>query len=378
MAWAMTSNDGETAIRLAGALWRTWWPTQAIGGKAWTERVEEGLSWIDRTLSHRDDLPVEVIAEALIGAGALKSMLDRIPEAEAHLRELLWISEEQHYPYGEYWACFRIGIAALERDDLDSARGWLERALNLTPRMRDSDNHAAQALGCLANVAKAGGDDSEALRLAEAGLVLARSCGNPHNMSWLGLVAGRLHHKLGDQGDAARILIESTEAYAMDRDPAGVRTSLSELGRVALALDQLDIATALLRAAHGLPAHAHDRPIHDAAMADLAARLKITPDVLVADERAALALDDLPDLLALARSLTTMPLPAPEAPPAGLTPRELEVLRLLAEGRANRAIADQLSLSERTVENHVRHILDKLDLGSRTAVVAWAVRHGLA
>lgn len=61
----------------------------------------------------------------------------------------------------------------------------------------------------------------------------------------------------------------------------------------------------------------------------------------------------------------------------GLTRREQEVLRLLTEGRSNRAIADALSLSERTVEAHVLHILAKLRLESRTAAATWAVRHGL-
>jgi DNA-binding NarL/FixJ family response regulator len=62
----------------------------------------------------------------------------------------------------------------------------------------------------------------------------------------------------------------------------------------------------------------------------------------------------------------------------GLTPREREVLRLLVDGRSNRAIAETLSLSERTVENHVLHILTKLGLESRTAAATYAVRHGLA
>lgn len=60
-----------------------------------------------------------------------------------------------------------------------------------------------------------------------------------------------------------------------------------------------------------------------------------------------------------------------------LTPRETEVLRLVADGLSNRAIAETLSLSERTVEHHVRHILAKLDLGSRAAAAAYAVRHNL-
>jgi DNA-binding NarL/FixJ family response regulator len=49
----------------------------------------------------------------------------------------------------------------------------------------------------------------------------------------------------------------------------------------------------------------------------------------------------------------------------------------VAEGTSNRVIAEQLFLSERTVENHIRHILDKLDVDSRTAAATWAVRHGL-
>jgi DNA-binding NarL/FixJ family response regulator len=54
------------------------------------------------------------------------------------------------------------------------------------------------------------------------------------------------------------------------------------------------------------------------------------------------------------------------------------VLRLLVEGHSNRAIGARLSISNRTVENHVAHILAKLELASRTAVVAWAVRNGIA
>jgi DNA-binding CsgD family transcriptional regulator len=61
-----------------------------------------------------------------------------------------------------------------------------------------------------------------------------------------------------------------------------------------------------------------------------------------------------------------------------LTPREMEVVRLLAQGLTNRTIAESLSISQRTVENHVLHILDKLELDSRTAAATWAVREGIA
>lgn len=61
----------------------------------------------------------------------------------------------------------------------------------------------------------------------------------------------------------------------------------------------------------------------------------------------------------------------------GLTPRELEVLRLIATGMTNRAIAAHLTISEKTVANHVGNILGKLGLSSRAAATAYAYEHGL-
>jgi DNA-binding CsgD family transcriptional regulator len=63
--------------------------------------------------------------------------------------------------------------------------------------------------------------------------------------------------------------------------------------------------------------------------------------------------------------------------PRPLTARELEVLRLIAAGRTNKAIAAELRLSERTVDRHVSHILVKLQVPSRTAATAHAYSHGL-
>ncbi len=63
--------------------------------------------------------------------------------------------------------------------------------------------------------------------------------------------------------------------------------------------------------------------------------------------------------------------------PAGLTRREVDVLRLVASGRSNREIATELSLSERTVHRHMSNILAKLDLPSRAAATAFAYEHRL-
>jgi non-specific serine/threonine protein kinase len=60
-----------------------------------------------------------------------------------------------------------------------------------------------------------------------------------------------------------------------------------------------------------------------------------------------------------------------------LTPREAEVATLIARGRTSKEIADALVITERTADTHATHIRDKLGLGSRAEIAAWAVRHGL-
>ncbi len=63
--------------------------------------------------------------------------------------------------------------------------------------------------------------------------------------------------------------------------------------------------------------------------------------------------------------------------PDGLTSRELEVLRILAEGKTNRVIAERLFISEKTVASHVSHIFTKLGVSSRAAATAYAYDHDL-
>jgi DNA-binding NarL/FixJ family response regulator len=80
---------------------------------------------------------------------------------------------------------------------------------------------------------------------------------------------------------------------------------------------------------------------------------------------------------AIARSLTSSLHESRDRPDADLTTRELEILRLLAAGKANKEIAAELHISERTARTHVSNILGKLRLTSRTQAALWAVRHGL-
>jgi non-specific serine/threonine protein kinase len=93
-------------------------------------------------------------------------------------------------------------------------------------------------------------------------------------------------------------------------------------------------------------------------------------DALVA-EGAALSTDE---AIACAREDASAAPPgeARSGSPDALTHRELDVVRLLARGLANRQIANELVISVRTVDRHVENILAKLDLSSRGQIVVWA------
>jgi DNA-binding CsgD family transcriptional regulator len=85
-----------------------------------------------------------------------------------------------------------------------------------------------------------------------------------------------------------------------------------------------------------------------------------------------------------ARAARAQPRPALDLPGSGrpdlgaaLTPRELDVLRLLAEGRTDREVAATLGVSHRTATTHVTGIFNKLGVTTRTAAVAHAIRAGL-
>jgi DNA-binding CsgD family transcriptional regulator len=76
-------------------------------------------------------------------------------------------------------------------------------------------------------------------------------------------------------------------------------------------------------------------------------------------------------------AVPTQPATSPEPAIASLSARERQILRLLANGSRTREIATALSIAPSTARNHVQHVLQKLDVHTKTAAVAFALRHGL-
>lgn len=165
-------------------------------------------------------------------------------------------------------------------------------------------------------------------------------CLDPVDRS-LGLLAGAL----GRDDDGVRFLTRAVDQCERFGAPALLARSRADLGRALVARGRAgDEARGaeLLRLA-----------------CDEAARLGMAP---VADRP----------------GLADRPGPATRAPiPGGLTPREVEVLRLVAEGLANKQIARRLRVSEKTAKTHVSNILAKLGVSARTQAATWAVREGV-
>jgi DNA-binding CsgD family transcriptional regulator len=198
---------------------------------------------------------------------------------------------------------------------------------------------------------------------------------------------GRLALDEGDLATAGAKLAEGLRLAEHAGDAAAMAAGLDGVAGLAGALGRMEAAARLAGAAAalGATAGAAGRSARGDAASPVtrAARAALGETgfaVAWAAGRAMPPEQAVEYALALARpgGPSAGPAPPQDAGPADpLTPREREVARLITEGRTNREIAEALVISEWTVDTHVRHILTKLELRSRTQVAAWAVEHGL-
>lgn len=302
--------------------------------------------------------------------------LCRVHRAEVmHLRgELTEAEDEARQACGELMdvmplfaaeGCYEIGEIRRRLGDLGAAEAAFLRAgeLGREPQPGLALVRLAQGRADAAAAALHGALAEEPNRLARAKLLPARvavaiACGDPEAA-----------------GVAADELEAIAAAYASPALQAAAATVRGELG---LANGDTDAARRMLREAWQLW-NAAECPFEAAgARRSLGLACREAGDADGADVALAAARAAFAQLGAAREAARTAELLGASALPGGLTAREAEVLRLVAAGRSNKQIADELCLSVKTVARHLSNIFLKLGVSSRTAATAFAYRHGLA
>jgi predicted ATPase/DNA-binding CsgD family transcriptional regulator len=382
LTWSLERGEAEIGIRLAGALWRTWRYVSTIDTRPWLERITEGRAWLARTLAMREGLPLPVLVEALAGAAQLAAFTGDVATAQAWGDELETRVQAEPLAYGRFWSGFVLGHLAADRQDYETSRRMYLQAIQAASAIRNPESGQAQALNAMANMNVRAGDDVAAITSFERALPLARTAGNPFAIAMVAGDYGRFLHERGDLPRAVRLLSESVDSLLDQRFADNARSNVAAVAFIALETGRTERAATLLAAAEPIPNFRYYglMPIKDDTLVRAAA---LTEDATWVGARAAglaMGWDAIrTELEDLAQDLETRPASIRGEPRAqlGLTRRELEVTKLLADGRSNRAIADALCISDRTVAHHVLHILTKLNLESRSAVAAFAVRNHL-
>ena len=402
LAWTL-QEEPEAALRLAAALHWFWnlrghiaegqrWLSDALALPAAAARPRAkalaGLAGLGRLLSRQGDHAVAtaVFRESMAGAAGAgdpagtayaQLLLARGPVYAAGdyaaMRALSEASLSAYRALGDDWgiaaALWGSGFAALQLDDPDAGQ-LIDESLDRFRLLGDAWGiaYAANAAGIIAG---ASGDDERALALYEecrdqADLIGDRSAAAIalHNLAHIAARRGdldraeislgqalRLQWELGDRGEAGACLASLGAVAALRGDAArAARLAgagfglLSAVGEVLEPLDQAAVAQHLALARSALGDDAYLRSWADGEA--LSAREAVA---------AALASVTVSNGAAVPRAVSGARQDTPD-----LTPRERDVLLLLAEGRTDREIGDALFVSRKTASNHVANILAKL------------------
>ena len=371
LTWLDAPATADAFLRLAAAMGRFW----LVQG-----HYQEGRDWLERALAHENTEAAER-AKALVALGMIQIHQGENQDAErsltAGLADLRAPADAPHAVN----ALIGLGALAIMRGDHRGSDAFLDAAYATTAAMPDrrlTGILTARVLINLAVVARTLGDHALAAERLEEALRLERAAGHTDGMI---LALGDLGDLARDQGDYAGAVERYREALGMGWDNPGVRVVIEvteAVGIVAVAIGEAERGARLLGAAD-----AHRERLH------LRYRVQETVAALqqaVASARAALgeaafasawdAGRHLGPAEAVAEALA-LTVPSASAGAGPLTPRETEILRLLATGMTDPAIAAALFISARTVENHVARILAKLGVHTRTAAVSAAIASGL-
>ncbi len=288
-------------------------------------------------------------------AGATHLDLLALPAAREHLEPALKFARESN---ATHWvritAAFLASLHILQ-NELAKAETILKEAFTPdTPMIGIGQRHA---WATYAELALAQGRADEALQVVEK--LIASASGveaqGEHAVPRFGLARGEALAALG-RAEEAEIVLKAARETALRHEarPMSWRlhAALSRFYRTQGRREEMEReADAAKTLIEGLAANVPDKPLRENFLSQAISMIPSLP--------------------------TPSPRQLAKKEFGGLTGREREVAALVAQGKSNRAIADELVVSERTVEKHVENALSKLGFASRAQLAAWAVERGL-
>jgi predicted ATPase/DNA-binding CsgD family transcriptional regulator len=404
LTWAEASGEAALGLRLARAMLNYWVVRSHLReGRSWLERA---ISWEETPPSGGGGLggetpPSPERARAQGGLGWLALLQGEPGRAEELIREGLRVAGAVGARVTEATGWDALGLALLHQGRYAEAMAPLDAALTrfqeLEPVLVAGPQYVSHCYSSRGEVALAAGDLDDAAQKLEEAVRWQRAMGFTWGQSETLRYLGDLAVARDDIEGALARYREALSLVAQEHDyPHLVADALDGVAAVAAARGEAERAARLHGAAAGLRERlgtavaSWEQPAHEQRVAAVRAAL--------GDERFAALwasghAQRLEAVIAEVLDGRAPPDPAdgdpafapdgdaPAADPAaalGLTPREADVLRLLAQGRSNREIGEALFVSPRTVNFHVTNLLAKLGLDSRAAAAAFAVRHGLA
>jgi ATP/maltotriose-dependent transcriptional regulator MalT len=355
--------------------------------------ISEGRKWLEIMLSRNPEAPAPLRARTLSAAGFLTFHRGDFEQATAYWEQALALYHDLADAAGIGWQLMFLAYTAQQERDYPRAVHLAEQCLMLQREAEDPWGMSC-ALFCFADAVYAQGDAAQAAIYLEEAVALAREIGN---LWGLGRRLTRLGQVAQAQEDLERAMALIREGLAACRgagDNWGITQALVGLAGIAAKRGEPARAARLLgsvetrRNTIGAVLWHIDRLEYERNLA--AAHAALTEEQFAAAwaQGQALSLEDaityaqeqVEPLRALSAPQETLSGPQAAQEPTGLTPREIEVLRLITAGKSNQEIANELTLSVRTVERHISNIYEKVGVygnTARAAATAYAFSHGL-
>ncbi|GHO61213.1 hypothetical protein KSC_001050 [Ktedonobacter sp. SOSP1-52] len=383
--WLVERNEIENALDLTVTLWRFW---------SYRGYVSEGYQQIEQLLKRcqGEMVSAAVRAKAYYAAALLAFFQLHTAAMKEHLQASLKLYREVGERHGYAIALNAMGFCELLQGHDENVKTYYEESFPILQEMGDRW-HLAEAYALVAREAQAQGNYVRARKVLEQSLVLIKEVGDRRAIVQALDFLGQIVCHLKEYETALHISKEKSLTAIELGEKLLIATSLEEVGAIATIIGQETWAAILLGAGEalretswGLISDVDQRRVEDLKMQ---LRAKMNEETLTRIWAQGRAMTPKQALLAsslgtsLQQETASIPLSAPGTSyhlamyPDQLTQRQVELLRLLAEGLTDKEIAARLSISPRTVNAHLNKIYPKIHVSTRSAATRYAVERKL-